>query len=315
MLVHRGVPSSGAGQIALTIGNFDGVHRGHQAMLKRLRYEADKLRLPACVMTFEPHPREFFAPAEAPPRITNIREKINLLASFGIDRLFVIRFNRRFANLSADDFVARVLHEELHTRWLLVGDDFRFGASRAGDFATLQAKSGEYGFGLAAIETVTVGGVRVSSTAVREALARGDLKRAQKFLGRPYSITGRVVHGDKLGKQLGFPTANLRVGRNRPALSGIFAVRVSGVRRKPLEGVASVGVRPTVSANNKPTLEAHLFDCAEDLYGACLTVTFLHKLRDEQQYPDLETLRRAIAKDVDQAKAYFSGLERTAPVI
>jgi riboflavin kinase / FMN adenylyltransferase len=263
-------------------------------------------------MMFEPHPREFFAPAEAPPRLTNLREKIILLASFGIDRLFVIRFNGQFASLTADDFVARVLHEGLNTRWLLVGDDFRFGASRAGDFATLQAKSVEYGFALAAIETVTVGGVRVSSTCVREALEIGDLKRAQNFLGRPYSMTGRVVHGDKLGKQLGFPTANLRIGRNRPALSGIFAVRVSGVRKKPVEGVASVGVRPTVSASNKPALEVHLFDCAEDLYGAFLTVTFLHKLRDERKYPDVETLRRAIAQDVDQAKAYFSGVERTA---
>jgi riboflavin kinase / FMN adenylyltransferase len=312
MLIVRGMSARPTSPVALTIGNFDGVHRGHQALLKRLKYAANKRGLPACVMTFEPQPREFFAPDAAPARLTSLREKAELLSKFGIDRLHVFRFDRQFASLSPDDFITRVLCQGLQTRWLLVGDDFRFGVSRGGDLSLLQKRSGKCGFEVAAMETVTVGGLRVSSTAIRSALASGDLARAETLLGHSYSMSGRVVHGDKLGESLGFPTANLRIARNRPALSGIFAVQVSGLGTKPVNGVASLGVRPTVSKENKPLLEVHLFDCASRLYGVCLSVTFLHKLREEHEYPDLETLRSEIARDVENAKNYFSRATQAA---
>lgn len=295
--------------IALTIGNFDGVHLGHQAMLARLKDTADRLGLPACVMTFEPHPREFFAPNQAPARLTSLREKLKLLIRAEVDCIHVCRFNDNFARISPEEFVTRILGQELAVRWLLVGDDFRFGARRAGDFAMLQAFSAANGFTVEAMPSVNIDGQRVSSTAVRQALAHGDLNTARKLLGRPYSISGRVTDGDKLGRQIGFPTANIQLKYNHPPLSGIFVVAVHDAIQsspaKALSGVASLGVRPTIHENGKPILEVHLFDFNDEIYGQHLQVDFLHKLRDEEKYANIDTLIRQIEKDVAQAKEFF----------
>lgn len=291
--------------VALTIGNFDGVHRGHQAMLARLKTVARERGLPAAVMTFEPHPREFFTPDAAPARLTSLREKIELFAEQGVDLVFLCRFGRAFAAQSAEAFISEVLVARVHAKWVLVGDDFRFGARRAGDFALLAREGRRFGFEAESLPSVTVDGTRVSSTAVREALAAGDMEWAAKLLGRPYSISGRVVHGDKLGESLGFPTANIQMKHNRPPLSGIFAVELCGLDGQCLPGVASLGVRPTVKQNGAPTLEVHIFDFHERIYGAHVRVNFLHKLRDEEKYPTLEALAAQIARDVAQAKAFF----------
>ncbi len=291
---------------AVTIGNFDGLHRGHQAMLARLKEEAAKRGLPSCVLTFEPHPREFFAPASAPARLSSLREKSELIQAPGIDRLHVCRFNQRFSSLSPDDFIRQVLVDTLGTRWLLVGDDFRFGAKRAGDFALLKEAGARLGFEVESLPTVSVAGKRASSTAVREALADGDMQQARDLLGHPYSISGHVMHGNKLGRQIGFPTANIQLQHNRPPLSGIFAVEVYGLNGAPLQGVASLGTRPTVHENGKPTLEVFIFDFRGDLYGRRLRVDFLKKLRDEEKYPDLDALINQINRDVDNARAFFA---------
>jgi riboflavin kinase/FMN adenylyltransferase len=306
MRVFRTLPAATSSPVALTIGNFDGVHIGHQAMLACLTAAARKLGVPPCVMTFEPHPREFFAPDQAPTRLTSLREKLELLARFGVERTHICRFNFEFAKTAPEDFIDRILHKGLAARWILVGDDFRFGARRGGDLAMLKHAAGRCGFEVHAMASVMADGVRVSSTAVREALAEGDMQRAQRLLGRPYSISGRVVSGDRIGRKLGFPTANVLMKHNRPALSGIFAVEVHGLGPQPLPGAASLGVRPTVSNIPQPRLEVHLLDFAREIYGAHLQVNFLHKLRDEEKYADVETLKRAIAHDVDNTRAYFA---------
>ena len=305
MRVFRTLLANAGGPVALTIGNFDGVHIGHQAMLARLADAARRLGVPPCVMTFEPHPREFFAPDKAPTRLTSLREKLELLAQFGVERVHICRFNFEFAKTAPEDFIERILHSGLAARWILVGDDFRFGARRAGDLAMLKQAAGRCGFEVHAMGSVMADGVRVSSTAVREALAAGDMQRAQRLLGRPYSISGRVVTGDRIGRKLGFPTANVLMKHNRPALAGIFAVEVHGLGAQPLPGAASLGVRPTVTNIPQPRLEVHLLDFDRDIYGAHLQVDFLHKLRDEEKYADVETLRRQIAVDVQNARQYF----------
>ena len=295
--------------IAMTIGNFDGVHLGHHAMLIRLKDAAKQLGLPACVMTFEPHPREFFAPDQAPARLTSLREKLKYLIQAEVDCIHICRFNYDFARISPEQFITRILNQELSVRWLLVGDDFRFGARRAGDFAMLQAHSAANGFSVEVMPSIAIDNQRISSTAIRQALATGDLNMAGKFLGRPYSISGRVIDGDKLGKQIGFPTANIQLKYNHPPLSGIFVVTVRGaIQSSPatiLPGVASLGVRPTIHKNGKPVLEVHLFDFNQDIYGQHLQVDFLHKLRDEEKYADIDTLIVQIKKDVVQAKDFF----------
>jgi len=306
LAVTRGLEPRGLPPAAVTIGNFDGVHRGHRAMLARVIEVARARGLVATVLTFEPHPRELFAPASAPTRLTSLREKLELLAAHGVDHVHVQRFSREFAALAPEAFVERALVRLLATRWILVGEDFRYGAKRAGDFASLAASAGRHGFELEAMPTVTNGGTRVSSSAVRDALARGELKRAAELLGRPYSISGRVVHGKKLGRALGFATANVQLKHNRPPLGGIFAVRVAGVDAAPRDGVASLGVRPTVHADGRPVLEVHLFDFADDLYGRHLRVEFLAKIRDEERYPDLDTLKAQIARDCDAARALLT---------
>ena len=295
---------------ALTIGNFDGVHRGHRAMLDRLVQEARIRKLACAVLTFEPHPREFFAPAAAPARLSRLREKLELFAEAGVERAHVLRFGAPLAAMPPERFVEQVLVRGLGVRWLLVGKDFRYGAKRAGDFAALEAAAAKAGFDLEAMPDVMQDGGRVSSSAVRAALATGDLQGAQRLLGRRYSMSGRVAHGERLGTALGFPTANI-VLRRRPPLEGVFVVEAeleearAGEERRRLQGVASVGRRPTVRENAAPLLEVHLFDWTGGLYGRHLRVTFLQKLRAEEKYAGLEALRAAIARDAEQARDYF----------
>jgi riboflavin kinase/FMN adenylyltransferase len=306
MRITHGFQSPGVPH-ALTIGNFDGLHVGHQAMLARLQDVARSRGLASCVLSFEPHPREFFAPADAPARLSSLREKAELLRSLGIDRLHVFRFNRSFAALSADAFIEKVLADTLQARYVLVGDDFRYGAKRAGDFALLARAGQKLGFDAEFLPTVEVADERVSSTAVRVALAAGELDHAARLLGRPYSISGRVVHGDKLGRGIGYPTANIQFKHNCPPLLGIFAVELSGIDGRVLPGVASLGVRPTVKhAGAAPVLEVHLFDFNASIYGRRVRVDFLQKLRDEEKYPDLPSLVAQIGRDVDNAKQYLA---------
>ena len=309
MLVTRGFAPRIDRPVALTIGNFDGVHKGHQAMLARLVAAARARDCGASVLTFEPHPRELFTPAAAPTRLTNLREKLELLGAYGVDRVHVQRFSRGFAALSPQEFIRRILVDALRVRWLLVGDDFRFGAKRAGDTAMIARAGREHGFEVETMPSVNLDEVRVSSSAVRDSLARGDLAHARALLGRPYSISGRVVHGDKLGRQLGFATANVQLKHNRPPLSGIFAVRVHGVSERALHGVASLGVRPTVKSDGRATLEVHLFEYSGDLYRRHLRVDFIHKIRDEEAYPDLEALKAQIARDCDAARAALAATD------
>ncbi len=304
MLIFRGLHPTVAQPVALTIGNFDGVHLGHQSLLKQLR-EAARLRgLPMAVMVFEPHPREFFSPQQAPARLTSMREKLELFAALGVDRVHVCRFNSSFAQISAADFI-HALHEELAAKYVLIGDDFRFGSGRSGDFALMEKIGTQHGFAVQAMHSVLHDGIRISSTAVRVALAEGKMRVAQSYLGRPYSISGRVEHGHGLGKQIGFPTANIQLKHNRPPLSGIFVVRVQGDDMPPMQGVASLGVRPTVRQDGRPVLEVHVFDFARQIYNKHLRLDFLHKLRDEEKFPDMETLTRQIALDVQLAKQWF----------
>ena len=272
-------------------------------MLNRLAEAAEDLGLPPAVLTFDPHPREFFARGSAPPRLSTLRGKLELFAKLGVARVYIARFDSRLATLTATQFIDDVLVRALSTRWLLVGADFRFGRGRSGDLAALRASART--FSIEAMTTVTVDGERVSSSAIRDALASGELERAARMLGRPYAIVGRVAHGDKLGRNLGFPTANVPL-RHKPALSGIFAVRVHGLGDRPRPGVASLGVRPTVKAGARPLLEVFVFDFDAAIYGRRIHVEFLHKLRDEERYADLDALKRQIHADVAQARDYFA---------
>ena len=303
MRVKRDLTSAPDGPVALTIGNFDGVHRGHQAMLARLIEAAEDLRLPPAVLTFDPHPREFFSPSSAPPRLSTLRSKLALFRAYGVATTFVARFDARLASRTADEFVTQILERQLHVRWLLVGEDFRFGRGRMGDLAFLRSAARE--FSVEAMGTVAVDGQRASSTAVRNALAAGDLALAAALLGRNYTLTGHVAHGKKLGRSLGFPTMNLPL-RHPPALTGIFAVHVHGLGGTPRAGVASVGVRPTIRAGGEPIAEVFVFDFDQATYGRRITVEFLHKLRDEARFPDLDALRQQMIRDVADARDHFA---------
>ncbi len=311
MKVFRGLPNAIArAPCALTIGNFDGVHLGHQALLAHVRAAAHAQGLEAAVMTFEPHPREFFAeragdPSRAPNRVASLRDKLGSLAKAGIDRVIVEHFNAHFASLSPQEFTERVLVQGLHVKWLMVGGDFCYGAKRAGDVAMLTEAGRRYGFQVETLPTVLHGVDRISSSLVRSALAEGDFTQAEQLLGHPYAVSGHVIHGQKLGRTLGFPTLNLRVA-HRPALSGIFVVQVHGLGSTPLPAVASLGVRPTVDDSGRVLLEVHLFDFNQSCYGKLVRVEFLHKLRDEEKYADLTTLTDAIARDGRQARAWFA---------
>ena len=288
----------------LTIGNFDGVHRGHQALMSRLCEEGRKRNLPVVVMVFEPQPLELFAGDKAPARLTRLREKLRYLAEAGVDKVLCVRFDRRFAALSAQSFISELLVEKLDVKYLAVGDDFRFGAGRQGDFLLLQKAGAEYGFDVVSTETFCDGGKRISSTAVRQALAADDLALAQSLLGHPFSISGRVVHGDALGRTLGFPTANLPLRRSVSPVKGVYAVEVRGLTPEPLPGVANIGTRPTVKGLRQQ-LEVHLLDINMDLYGRHIDVVLKQKIRNEQRFASLEALKEQIAKDVVTARQFF----------
>jgi len=303
--VFRGLPPPGRRRdCALAIGNFDGVHCGHRELLERVAEAARVRGLVPAAMTFEPHPREFFAPASAPARIANLRDKTEGLRACGIERVFVLHFDRHLAALEAAPFIDELLVAGCGMRWLIVGDDFRFGARRAGDIGLLQARARQDGYEVEQLPAVRRDDERVSSSAVRAALAAGDMTRAALLLGHPYHISGRVLHGAKLGRQLGFPTLNLRLAHRRPAVHGIFAVLVHGIGA-PRPGVASVGLRPTVDQSGRWLLEVHLFDFAEEVYGRLVRVQFLQKLRDEEKFDSLEALTAAIRSDTRRARAVF----------
>ena len=307
-------PDSEPTPCAVTIGSFDGVHRGHQAMLALLRSEARHHGLAPCVLTFEPHPRDFFAARGAPPapaRVSLLRDKVAELARCGVERVVILRFDAALAALTPDEFIDRVLLRRVAARYVLVGDDFRFGARRAGDYAYLDAAGARHGFDVARMQSYQVHGMRVSSSAVRAALAVGDMRAAAELLGRPYAISGHVLHGRKLGRDLGFPTLNLRFGHAKPAATGIFVARVNGLVDGPLAAVASLGVRPAVEGSVGVWLEAHVLDWPAPLgrdggYGRCVSIELLHKLHDERPYPSLETLRAGIAQDVADARQWHA---------
>jgi riboflavin kinase / FMN adenylyltransferase len=309
-----------AAHCALTIGNFDGVHRGHQAMLALLKNEAQHRGVPSCVMSFEPHPRDYFAgvarkPELAPARIATLRDKLTELARCGIDQCVVLPFNARLASQPAEVFIEEVLLNGLGVKYVLVGDDFRFGAKRVGDYAMLDAAGERLGFDVARMNSYEVRGLRVSSSAVREALAEGRMDRVAALLGRPYSISGHVVHGRKLGRDLGFRTLNLRFSHWKPAASGIFAVQVFGLSGQPIPGVANLGIRPSLDPGDvnggRVLLETHCLEWPaglgrEGAYGKIIRVELLHKLHDELKYDSLDSLKTGIAKDCDEARAFFA---------
>lgn len=312
MKVFRGLPHAAArAPCALAIGNFDGVHRGHQALLARMRESAAGMGLETAVMTFEPHPREFFAqlakdPSRAPTRIASLRDKLQSLAKAGVSRVIVEHFNAHFAAMSPQEFVERILVNGLHVKWLIVGEDFCYGARRAGNVSTLVEAGKRHGFHVEAMAAVKSKGERISSSAVRNALAKGDFAHARHLLGHAYKISGHVIHGNKLGRNIGFPTLNLRIAHKRPALSGIFIVKVYGLGPAPLPAVASLGKRPTVDDSGRVLLEAHILDYQGNAYGKLVGVEFLKKLRDEEKFMDVPTLTRAIGEDAKQARAYFA---------
>jgi riboflavin kinase/FMN adenylyltransferase len=305
---------------ALTIGNFDGVHRGHQAMLALLQSEARHRNVTSCVMTFEPHPRDYFAkafkqPDLAPARIASLRDKLHELAACGVQQCIVLPFNEKFAAQSPDDFINNVLVKGLGVKYVLVGDDFRFGAKRLGDYAMLDAAGAQLGFDVARMNSYEVRGLRVSSSAVREALARGAMDEVAQLLGRPYAISGHVVHGRKLGRELQCPTLNLRFAHWKPAASGIFVVRVHGLHETPLQGVANLGIRPSLDPNDvnggRVLLETHCLDWpaslgAEGGYSKIIRVELLHKLHDELAYDGMDALKQGIHKDCEDARTWFA---------
>ena len=305
---------------ALTIGNFDGVHRGHQAMLALLQNEARHRNVASCVMTFEPHPRDYFAkafkqPDLAPARIASLRDKLHELAACGVQQCIVLPFNEKFAAQSPDDFINNVLVQGLGVKYVLVGDDFRFGAKRLGDYAMLDAAGAQLGFDVARMNSYEVRGLRVSSSAVREALARGAMEEVAQLLGRPYAISGHVVHGRKLGRELLCPTLNLRFAHWKPAASGIFVVRLHGLHETPLQGVANLGVRPSLDPNDvnggRVLLETHCLDWPASLgveggYGKIIRVELLHKLHDELAYDGMDALKQGIHKDCEDARTWFA---------
>ncbi|MFM1806189.1 MAG: hypothetical protein RL212_448 [Pseudomonadota bacterium] len=310
MKVIRGIPPvSNWTPCALTIGNFDGVHRGHQALLKKLVQTAKEKNIQSCVMTFEPHPIEYFAPEKAPSRILSLRDKLEALAEVGIDQVLVIHFNQHFANLSPTEFVEKILVKGLQVQSILIGDDFHYGAKRAGNFSSLCEAGQKYGFTVERMDTLEENNQRISSSATREALNQGDLNLARQLLGRPYMLSGHVLHGQKLGRTLGFPTLNVslanKLHRRKPAAQGIFIAQVHGLSDNPLPAVASLGQRPTVDDSGRYLLEVHIFNFNQSVYGKLVRIELLEKIRDEAKYNDLETLKNAIDQDATAAKNYF----------
>ena len=291
---------------AVTIGAFDGVHLGHQSVLTHLRQQAVSLEVPTTVVTFEPLPREYLRPLEAPPRITTLRDKWPLLAECGVDRVLCLPFNESLRQLSAREFVEEVFVSGLGVRYLAFGDDFRFGNRREGDLDYVRALADEFGYAVAPTPTLELGGDRVSSTRIRAALAEADFELAAQLLGRPFELAGRVLHGQKLGRQLDAPTANISLHRIRSPLQGVYAVRVCGGGLEEAPGVANVGVKPTIGESLEATLEVHVLEGSPDLYGERLTVRFRHKLRDEQKFPSLDALKAGIAADKANARTWLA---------
>ncbi len=287
------MPAQGS---AVTIGNFDGVHLGHCAVIERLAAEGRRRHLPIVVVLFEPQPREYFQADQAPARLTRLREKLACFNTLPVDEVLLLRFDQTLADTPADLFIQRILVDALRVRYLLVGDDFRFGQARRGNFALLQQAGKQYGFQVTATESIRIDGCRISSTLVRQALACGDLATAARLLGRPYSICGRVVHGDKRGRLLGFPTVNIRLQRKKTPVQGVYAVTMAGLAERELKGVANVGTRPTLDGRNV-LLEVHLFDFNDDLYGHRVEVRFQHKIRDEKRFAGADELKAKIAND------------------
>lgn len=279
-----------------TIGNFDGVHRGHQAVLQQLQERAKALRLPALVIIFEPQPLEYFAPTKAPARLTRLREKLIIMARYGVEKVLCVRFSNQFAKLTAQAFIEQLLVEKLAVRHLVVGDDFRFGQERQGHFATLQAAGQQYGFVVEDNRTVMIDQARVSSTRIRYALEQGDMVLAEELLGRPYTLCGRVRHGEQRGRTIGYPTANIFLQRCFCPIKGVFAVFVRGISSQVIAGVANLGTRPTVNGQQL-LLEVHLFDFNQTLYGNYVEVEFVSKLRDEKRFESFSLLKEQIQKD------------------
>ena len=297
MQVFRHFSTVKPSPLALAIGNFDGLHLGHQLLLARLQEVAQAQNLTPAVMTFEPHPREFFTPLNAPARLSNLREKLEYFQNANVQKVFVYAFNKRFAAITASEFMQNTLHNCLNANTILVGEDFKFGAKRAGTVADFKS----HGFDLIPMSRVDFNSERVSSTRVRDALFSGNLALATQLLGRHYSIAGRVVHGAKRGRELGFPTANIHMRHERPALTGVYAVKLDG-----LNSVANLGVRPTVAGVPKLLLEVHVLDFNADLYGKHVHVEFLHKIRDEMKFESLDALKAQIASDIVTARHFFT---------
>lgn len=288
-----------------TIGNFDGVHLGHQSVFRHLMEKGAELNLPTTVVTFEPQPREFFQASTAPARLTRLREKLQVIAEVGVQRVVVLEFNRRLAAMPAELFVEELLVKGLGTRFLSVGDDFRFGSGRQGDFELLRRMGAIHGFEVENMNTYKLDADRVSSTRIRELLSQGDFAAAAACLGRPYRICGRVAHGDKRGRSIGFPTMNIDLHRRVSPLQGVYAVRVDGLAEASLPGVANIGVRPTVKGDSRYLLEVHLFGFDRAVYGAHVNVEFVRKLRDEQRFDSFDELRQQIVRDAEAARSFL----------
>ena len=297
-------PVGVARERAVAIGKFDGLHRGHAAMIERMREEAARRGIASAVLTFEPLPPEFFAPREAPPRLMATAEKLALLGTLGVNTTFLQRFDRTFSSLTPHAF-AEHLRVRIGARWVIVGEEFRFGAKRAGDPAILGRLGRERGFEVEIMPAVTDGAARISSGRVRERLAAGDFQGAARLLGRHFAICGRVMHGAQRGRALGFPTANVRLARAKPPVTGVFAVKCHGAATRGLEGVASLGYNPAIVSGGPATLEAFLFDFQGDLYGRRISIEFLKKLRNEAHFASLDELAAQIRRDCDAARDFF----------
>ncbi len=290
----------------LTIGNFDGLHLGHRAVIKKLVARGEALGLPVVIMIFEPQPLEYFLKDNEPSRLSALRDKVIQFSGLPVDYLLIARFNRQFANVDAEQFIDEILLKKLNIKHLVIGDDFHFGKARGGNFALLKAKGRSHGFSVEDTGSYVIEDYRVSSTLIRDALAAGDLAQAERLLGHSYSICGRVAHGDKRGRTLGYPTANIRLFRKNTPVNGVFAVTMTGIGDKEVLGIANVGTRPTVDGSSKVLLETHLFDFNHEIYGRYVEVHFKHKIRDEMRFASVEQLKAQIVLDVTEAKAWLS---------
>jgi riboflavin kinase/FMN adenylyltransferase len=294
----------------LTIGNFDGLHLGHRTVIKKLAERGEAMSLPVVIMIFEPQPLEYFLGDNSPSRLMRLREKVIEFAKLPVDNLLIVRFNRYFANCDAEQFIDDILIKKLNVKHLVIGDDFHFGKARRGNFAMLKEKGKLYGFSVEDTGSYQVAEQRISSTLIRDALVEGDLAQAEKLLGHSYSVCGRVAHGDKRGRTIGYPTANIRMFRKNTPVNGVFAVTMTGIDDLEFEGVANVGTRPTVDGGSKVILETHLFDFDKEIYGRYVEVHFKQKIRDEMCFQSLEQLKAQIVKDVAETKKIFAEIKR-----